>query len=148
MKRYRMTFFLVLILLYVLYSPSNPVMAEIQTSGTFYGFDWEYGEQTRNFTKSADFVDSFSESESRTTTRTYTRDAHIRTGLKIQDIFWERWINRSKAAPSSTWELPGSPQNWLGYRADGYLSNASGQGGAWFRYVGVTVTGWGPGIFG
>lgn len=148
MKRYRMIFVLFLLLIFVVQSPLNPVMAGTQTSGSFYGFDWEYGEETRNFTKSADFADSFSESESRTVTRSFTRDAFIRTGLEVQDIFWERWTNRSKAAPSSTWELPGSPQNWLGYRADGYLSNASGQGGVWFRYAGVTVIDWGPGPFG
>jgi hypothetical protein len=138
MKRYKMTFFLVLIFFYVLHTPSNPVMAETQTSGTFYGFDWEYGEETRNFTKSAAFADSFSESESSTNTRTYTRNAYIRTGLEIQDIFWERWTNRSKIAPNDTWELPGSPQNWKNvWRADGYLTNTSQHNGAWYRYEGI-----------
>jgi hypothetical protein len=145
MKRYKMTFFLILIFIFILNIPLNHVMAETQTSGTFYGFNWEYGEDTRNFTKSANFADSFSESESRTNTRTYTRNAHIRTGLEIQDIFWERWTNRSKAAPSPTWELPGSPQNWLGYRADGYLRNTTDAAGAWYRYNGITgETPWVP----
>ncbi len=138
MKRYRMIFILFLVFFFVVQSPLNPVMAGTQTSGTFYGFDWEYGEESRNFTKSVEYSDSFSENESRTVTRSYTRNAHIRTGLEIQDIFWERWTNRSKTAPSATWELPGSPQNWLGYRADGYLTNASGPAGAWYRYVGIT----------
>ncbi|UCG00852.1 MAG: hypothetical protein JSW11_14690, partial [Candidatus Heimdallarchaeota archaeon] len=142
MKRYKMMFFLFLLLIFVVQSPLSPMMAESQTSGTFYGFDWEYGEEKRNFTKSVEFADSFSESEERTVTRSYTRNAHIRTGLETQDIFWERWTNRSKAAPSSTWELPGSPQNWLGYRADGYLTNASGPGGAWYRYAGITIHHW------
>ena len=148
MKHYRNAFFLILFLIFVVQSPLNPVMADTQTSGTFYGFDWEYGEEMRNFTKSVDFAESFSENESNTVTKTYTRNAHIRTGLVTQDIFWERWTKRPKVTLGDNWELPGSPQNWLGYRADGYLSNASGQGGVWFRYVGVTVTNWGPGIFG
>jgi hypothetical protein len=55
---------------------------------------------------------------------------------------WERWTNRSKAAPSSTWELPGSPQNWKGYRPDGLLTNGTEAGGAWYRYNGINVLNW------
>ncbi|MFX0183588.1 MAG: hypothetical protein ACFE95_10950 [Candidatus Hodarchaeota archaeon] len=121
-------------------------LATTQDSGTFYGFDWEYGLTTRNFTKSIDFSQSFSESESKTNTKTYTRNALILTGLEEIDVFWQRWTNRSKAAPSSTWEPPGSPQNWRGYRADGLLTNKSGAGGAWYRYAGINVHHWGPGV--
>ena len=148
MKRYKMIFFVLVFLIFVTQSSLNPVTAKIQTSGTFYGFDWEYGEETRNFMKSVAYSDSFSESESNTKTKSYTLQVPIRTGLEIQDIFWERWTNRSKVAPSASWELPGSPQNWPGYRADGYLNNKTGQGSAWFRYTGVTVKGWDFGIFG
>ncbi|MFX0208456.1 MAG: hypothetical protein ACFFDT_20905, partial [Candidatus Hodarchaeota archaeon] len=137
MKRFRIIFFLFLIVTCIVQFPLNSVVAEIQTSGTFYGFDWEYGEETRNFTKSVSYNDSFLESESRTVTRTFTRTVPIRTGLEIQDVFWERWTNRSKFAPNTTWELPGSPQNWRGIHASGFLSNGSGLYGAWFRYEGI-----------
>ncbi len=145
MKRNKMMLIIFLSLIFVVQFSLNPVVAELKISGTFYGFNWEYGEETRNFSKSVAYSNSFSESESNTKTKSYTIDVPLRTGLEIQDILWERWTNRSKVAPNSSWELPGSPQNWLGYRADGYLTNKSGQGGAWFRFIGVTVTGWGPG---
>ena len=113
-----------------------------QTSGSFYGFDFEYGEQTRNFTKTVAYSQSFSESESDTKTREFTIQAPIRTGLEVIDVFWQRWTNRSKIAPSSTWESPDSPQNWRGYRPDGYLTNGTDVGGAWYRYHGITVLNW------
>ena len=80
-------------------------MAQDPSSGTYYGFDYEYGHQLRNFTKSASFSHSFEEFESDTRSRTYTIQAPIRTGLVIQDIFWVRLTNRSRAAPSNEWEL-------------------------------------------
>lgn len=138
MKHYRHAFFIILFLLFVVQSPFNHVKADTQTSGTFYGFEWEYGEEMRNFTKSVKFNDSFSENETQRVTKSYTRNAYIRTGLEIQNIFWERWTNRSKAAPNDTWELPGSPQNWKNvWRADGYLTNGSEHNGAWYRYEGI-----------
>ncbi|MHA2095456.1 MAG: hypothetical protein ACW98F_12625 [Candidatus Hodarchaeales archaeon] len=113
-----------------------------QSSGSFYGFDFEYGEQTRNFTKTVSYSQSFSESESETKTRDFTIQAQIRTGLEVIDVFWQRWTNRSKVAPSSTWERPDSPQNWRGYRPDGYLTNGTDAGGAWYRYHGITELAW------
>ncbi|MHA2247302.1 MAG: hypothetical protein ACXADY_20315 [Candidatus Hodarchaeales archaeon] len=148
MKRKGFSIFMTLLLLFFIYFHLNPGMAVNQDSGTFNGFDWEYGEKTRKFTKSVSYLNSFTESESRTETRNFTQMAPIRTGLQVKDIFWTRLTNRSKIAPKSTWERPRSPQNWRGYRADGYLTNGSGQGGAWFRYEGITVRNWGSGIFG
>lgn len=148
MKRTLLLFFFALFVISLVQPQLNlySALAATQDSGTFYGFDWEYGLATRNFTKSVDFSQSFSESESKTNTKTYTRNALILTGLEEIDVLWQRLTNRSKAAPSSTWELPGSPQNWRGYRADGLLPNKTGQGGAWFRYNGINL--WGPGILG
>ncbi|MFX0170718.1 MAG: hypothetical protein ACFE9L_02240 [Candidatus Hodarchaeota archaeon] len=117
-------------------------LATNQASGTFYGFDWEYGLQSRNFTQSLAFSQSFSESESETNEITYTLNAPIRTKLEIIDIFWQRWTNRTIAKPSSTWEPPGSPQNWLSYRADGLLTNGTDGVGAWYRYAGINVDRW------
>jgi hypothetical protein len=118
--------------------------ATLKTSGTYYGFNYEYGEDTRNFTKSVSYAESFSESESKTNTRKFTVMAPLLTGVITKDILWERTINRSKAAPSPSWEIPGIPQNWRGYRADGLLTNGTGAGGAWYRYHGITVAKWGP----
>ncbi|MFX0209356.1 MAG: hypothetical protein ACFFDT_25455 [Candidatus Hodarchaeota archaeon] len=118
-------------------------LAANQTSGTFYGFDWEYGLQSRNFTQSLDFSQSFSESESETNTKTYTLTAPIRTKLEIIDVLWQRWTNRTLIAPSITWEPPGSPQNWHSYRVDGLLSNKTDYLGAWYRYAGINVDHWG-----
>ncbi|MHA2296793.1 MAG: hypothetical protein ACXAEU_12985 [Candidatus Hodarchaeales archaeon] len=130
------------LLVFSIVNPASSTSAVLETSGTFYGFDYEYGEDTRNFTKSVSYAESFSESESKSKSREYTIWAPLRTGLVIKDILWERWTNRSKAAPSSSWELPGAPQNWRGYRADGLLTNGTGAGGAWYRYHGITVLNW------
>ncbi|MFX1512518.1 MAG: hypothetical protein ACFFCQ_08025 [Promethearchaeota archaeon] len=115
-----------------------------QNEGSFMGFDWSYGTIQRTFTRSLDIGDSFSETKTDSTTKSYTMWANIITDYEVLDVFWERWTNRSKAAPSVDWEAPGAPQNWRGYRADGFLTNGAGQGGAWFRYTGITVNNWGP----
>jgi len=146
MKRLLFLFFAFLFVSSFFSQPLIPVLS--QTSGTFYGFDYEYGEQTKNFTKSVSHSRSFSESESSSRTRNYTVKARIRTGLVIKDVFWQRWTNRSKAAPNSSWELPGAPQNWRGYRRDGFLTNGTGAGGAWYRYNGISVINWGVGGLG
>ncbi|MFX0014945.1 MAG: hypothetical protein ACFE98_10180 [Candidatus Hermodarchaeota archaeon] len=142
MKCYKIIFFSIVFLIFVVQFPLNSVVAEIQTSGNFYGFDWEYGLTTRNFSKSFSYTYDFSESETWTQPRTFTINAPIRTGLEITDVLWQRWINRSKAAPTNTWQPPGSPQNWLGYRADGLLTNKTDVGGAWYRYHGIQNLNW------
>ncbi|MFX0152753.1 MAG: hypothetical protein ACFFAJ_18375, partial [Candidatus Hodarchaeota archaeon] len=121
-------------------------LATNQASGTFYGFDWEYGLQSRNFSQSLDFSQSFSENESDSNTKTYTITAPIRTKLEIIDVFWQRWTNRTRAAPSNTWEPPGSPQNWFGLRADGLLTNETDGFGSWYRYAGINIENWGAAI--
>ncbi|MFW9990625.1 MAG: hypothetical protein ACFFD4_01070 [Candidatus Odinarchaeota archaeon] len=142
MKRLSIVIVVVTILFFSIVNHPISTSAIPETSGTFYGFDFEYGEDTRNFTKSVTYAESFSESESNTKSREYTITAPLRTGLVIKDVLWERWTNRSKAAPSPSWELPGAPQNWRGYRADGLLTNGSEAGGAWYRYQGITVHNW------
>ncbi|MHA1993266.1 MAG: hypothetical protein ACW97Z_01870 [Candidatus Hodarchaeales archaeon] len=138
----RKYFILITFLLSLTFFSQSLAPVASQTSGSFYGFDFEYGEQTRNFTKSVAYSQSFSESESNTKTREFTIQAPIRTGLEVIDVFWQRWTNRSKSMPSSTWERPGTPQNWRGYRADGYLTNGTDAGGAWYRYHGITELNW------
>jgi hypothetical protein len=144
MKRNLFLFFTLLFVISFFSQPLTPVIS--QTSGEFYGFDYEYGLQTRNFTKSVSHSNSFSETESDTKTRTFTIDVPIRTGLEVVDIYWYRLINQSKEAPNSTWQQMGwVPQNWRGLQVDGYLSNGTGAWGAWFRYNGINkVNPWGP----
>ncbi|MHA2276503.1 MAG: hypothetical protein ACXAC2_12075, partial [Candidatus Kariarchaeaceae archaeon] len=142
MKRF-LIIFIALILGFSFLS-AGITLAYSQESGTFYGFEYEYGEETRNFTKAVSYSHAFSESEDSTKSREFTILAPLRTGLETVDVFWERWTNRSKAAPSSEWELPGSPQNWAGYRPDGFLTNGTGAGGAWYRYNGIELLNWIP----
>jgi hypothetical protein len=136
-------YFIFIMFLFALTYISQPLVpVASQASGTFFGFDFEYGEQLRNFTKSVSYSQSFSESESNTQSREFTIQAPIRTGLEVKDIFWERFTNRTIAAPSTSWELPGSPQNWRGYRPDGYLTNGTEAGGSWYRYHGINNKNW------
>ncbi|MHA2215000.1 MAG: hypothetical protein ACXACY_03660 [Candidatus Hodarchaeales archaeon] len=136
-------YFIFITFLFALTFLSQPLVPVVsQTSGTFFGFDYEYGEQMRNFTKTVSYSQSFSESESNTKTREFTIQAPIRTGLEVKDIFWQRLTNRTKVAPSTSWQLPNSPQNWRGYRPDGYLTNGTEAGGAWYRYNGIKNLNW------
>ncbi|MHA2075876.1 MAG: hypothetical protein ACW97X_14745 [Candidatus Hodarchaeales archaeon] len=133
MRRKIFVFFTLLFVFSFLSQPLSPVLS--QTSGTFYGFDYEYGTQTRNFTKSVSHSNSFSETEMNSRTRNYTVWVPLRTGLDVVDIYWDRLINLSKIAPNSTWQRIGDhPQNWRGWQVDGYLSNGTGLWGVWFRY--------------
>lgn len=148
MKRIVMLFFLSLFVISFAQPQLNlqSTLAANQTSGTFYGFDWEYGEETRTFDKAFGYSHSFSEEEEITSTKPYTINAPIRTGLEITDVFWQRLTNRSMAAPTNEWQPPGSPQNWHGYRADGFLTNKTDAGGAWYRYHGIENLNWGSSI--
>jgi len=148
LKRHKIILLGFLIFLFSIQTHTGTSFAVNQESGTFQGFTYEYGVENRQFTKSIDYATSFVEIESTTLTKEFTRTVPIRTGIAINDIIWERKINRSMAAPNSSWQLPGTPQNWLGYRFDNFLTNGTEAGGVWYRYNGIEVIGWGTGIFG
>lgn len=117
---------------------TQPTSAAADGWQTIGGIDYRYGLNKTDYSRNFSHSDSFSESRSESRNASYIRRVNFPTSIEERNVFWYRFVNKTKANPSENWTLQG------GFGWNRTVGNFTGLWDAWFRYNGIINLQWNP----